>query len=182
MRVSVLSRLGSLGLRRIITIVLSASFVGVVVGYALATLSNGDEAGSTALRPSPASRSPRAAQPRAGLVPFIAEAILKPAATPSGIRRRRARLTLVVTIRNTSGRPRAVTAAPLLLVGRRRVRADPAAASRARGLLKRIAGSATVTGVLRFETSYDVTDQLRKQRQALLRISRQTLPFEIEAP
>ncbi|HEV2776917.1 MAG TPA: hypothetical protein VGV90_15090 [Solirubrobacteraceae bacterium] len=184
MRVPVLSLLGSLGLRRIVTIVLTGSFVGVVVGYAAATLSNEGEAADTADRTVPEAIRAADARRERNAIPILLEAVLVRAATASGQRRRRARVQITVRLRNPRGRPSAATAAPVLLVAGRRVRSDPAAAWRAAALLKPVPSNTTVSGVLRFETAGDVTDRLVEDRRARLRIAGLTLPLplKLDAP
>lgn len=184
MRVSVLSLLGSLGLRRILTIVLTASFVGVVVGYASAQLAKEDDIANDAARTVPASVRAALARRERLAEPILLEAVLRRAETASGKRRRRARLQITVHLRNPRGRPTMQTAAPALLLGDRRLRIDPAAAALANGLLEPVPSNSTVRGVLRFETAGEDTRRLVEQNRARLRIAGLTLvlPLNVVNP
>ncbi|MEJ7797224.1 MAG: hypothetical protein WKF42_01900 [Solirubrobacteraceae bacterium] len=175
-----LSLLASLGVKRLVSIVLWASLVGVVVGYAVATLSNEDPADLAAGAPA------GTAADREGFQASVLRAVLQPAVTPSGIRRRRARLTMSVRVTNTSTRnsseQRQGVSAPLLIVDSGRLESDPAAAAQAGGLLEPVPAGTTVSGVLRFETAEAVTEELIEQRRGTLRIAGQRLSFEVDAP
>lgn len=179
MRVSVISLLASLGPRRLVTIVLWATISGVVVGYALATLGNDDEAVTADVRSVPEAARAAAARRARNAQPIIEDVAFVRATKPSGIRRRRARVAVTVRLRNTRGRPTVATAPPVLLVAGRTVRPDPAAAWRASRLLKPVPSHSAVTGVLRFETAGDVTERLVEQRRAQLRIAGVTLPLPL---
>ena len=183
MRVSIFSLLASLGLGRIITIVLSASFVGVVVGYAIATLANEPEVErATTVRPAATGARPIASVRGGGVTTSVIDAALREARNPSGIRRRRARVTITTRLRNATDLRLPATETPTLVIDSRRVEADPAAAAQAGELLEPVPGRSTVTGVLRFETAGDVTSRLTEQRRAKLRIAGQTLSFKLQSP
>lgn len=155
-----------------------ASVVGVVVGLSLATLSNVDPSD----RAAPV--SPSTGDEDADFRVTVVQAVLRPAVTPSGIRRRRARVTVTVRVRNTSDRATSESLrgarAPLLIVDSGRVEVDPATAPQARGLLQPIPARMSVSGVLRFETADAVTEELIEERRATLRVAGQRVSFEVE--
>ena len=180
MRASGPSFLAAIGLPRLSAIVISAIVAGLVVGYALATLSEDDKPDSSVVVQPPAGSgsttgdgndsTPRDAPLRA---------VLLPAATASGKRRRRARVEVTVSLFNDTERERPATAEPSLLSGDRRVHVDPSATAGAGGLLKPLPAGARASGVLRFETAGAMTDGLIERRRAQLRIAGKTLAVRI---
>lgn len=155
-----------------------ASVVGVVVGLSLATLSNVDPSDRAApVNPSTADGK--------DFRVTVVRAVLRPAVTPSGIRRRRARVTVTVRVRNANNRTTSeslkAASAPLLIVDSGRVEVDPAAAPQARGLLQPIPARTSVSGILRFETADAVTEELIEERRATLRVAGQRISFEVES-
>ncbi|HEX2725735.1 MAG TPA: hypothetical protein VHN20_07935, partial [Beijerinckiaceae bacterium] len=168
-----LAILAAIGRRRLIAVVGGAVITGVAVGYIAGQLLDGGR--SEPLRPLPAAEAPR-------LDPTIRRGVLQPARSASGKRRRRARVSLTVSLRNATGSRSEAIPAPALLVGTDWIRVDPAAVTRARGLLKPIQARQTATGVLRFETAGSVTAHLARTRRTKLRIAGRTLNVSLSAP
>ncbi len=175
MRASGPSFLAAIGLPRLSVIVISGILAGLVVGYALATLSEDDKpASSVVVQPPASSGSSNGEGSGSASEETPLRAVLLPAATESGKQRRRARVEVTVRLFNDTDRERPATAEPALLSGDRRVHVDPSATAEAGGLLKALPAGASASGVLRFETAGAMTDGLIERRRAQLRIAGKT--------
>ena len=107
----------------------------------------------------------------------VVAAILRPAGTPSGQRRRRARL--IVRLRAVNGAGESVTVArPVLVVGGARIEADRRAAT-AQTRLGKLAAGETKSITLRFELAGDATTTVTARRRARLLIADRAHPFRV---
>jgi hypothetical protein len=87
---------------------------------------------------------------------------------------------MVVRVRVTSRRTTTIAASvPRLLVGPQVVRADPQSADAAGKLLLPLKPGASASGELRFETAGAVTQALRAEPRARLRIAGRTVAIRI---
>lgn len=103
-----------------------------------------------------------------------------PATSPSGIERRRARVT--VRLRVTARRDDVTLDTARLISGATRLRNDPNAEEAAGDLLDPIPAGESATGELRFETAGALTDRLASRRRAELRIGDRSLPLRLTTP
>ena len=193
------------GLIRFVALIAVAGGAGVALGAGLSQLA-GDEtatpsvsdeptSGSTVLTgvatsvapnpapppppppPPPAAATTTAAGPLGQVNVRVLGAILHPAATADGKRRRRARLTMRVRAVNESGG--AVTiAAPVLAVGSVRIRTD-AAAETAATRLGELAAGETKAVTLRFELQGEATEKVTIDRRARVVIAGRSLAFRL---
>jgi len=187
------------GLIRFAALIAVAGGTGVALGTGLSQLADDDAAtpgvsdertsGSTVLtgtatsvatNPSPPPPAPTTttAGGQLGQVNVrVLGAILHPAATADGQRRRRARLTMRVRAVNESGGAVTVTA-PVLAVGSVRVRTDPAADTDATRLGELAAGE-TKAVTLRFELQGEATEKVTVDRRARVAIAGRVLAFRL---
>ncbi len=107
----------------------------------------------------------------------VVSAVVQPAATPSGRRRKRARVTVQLRLAN-QGESTIANVQPALLA-RTRVNPDPRADDTTGSLLEPIPPGSTAAGALRFETAAAVTDRLLATRRAQLRIAGETVPLTL---
>ena len=110
----------------------------------------------------------------------VLSSTFEPAATPSGLQRRRARVT--VRLRVTARADDATLGTARLISGDDELEADPNAAEAAGKLLDPIPAGTRATGELRFETAGALTDRLANQRRATLRIGDRSLPLRLTTP
>jgi hypothetical protein len=104
-------------------------------------------------------------------------AVLRPAGTPSGRRRQRARLVMRVRARNGGATP-VTLGAPILRVGSVRIRLDRAGNPRGRRLGTLAAGEAkSVT--LRYELSGNATPKVTRDRRARLVVGARSVPLRV---
>lgn len=191
------------GLIRFVALIAVAGGAGVALGAGLSQLA-GDEtatpsvsdeptSGSTVLTgvatsvapnpappppPPPAAATTTAAGPLGQVNVRVLGAILHPAGTADGKRRRRARLTMRVRAVNESGG--AVTiAAPVLAVGSVRIPTD-AAAETAATRLGELAAGETKAVTLRFELQGEATEKVTIDRRARLAIAGRALAFRLK--
>lgn len=166
---------------------------GVILGVALTQLADNDDSAGTLTEgrgKTPASTTSRtepgqqmaparhgAADARKQLRLRIISAVLHPAATPSGQRRRRGRLSVHVRVKN-HGSQRVVPARPSLLAARQRTRTNPRADGPATRLGPIGAGQ-TVDVTLRFETAGAVTEQLTTQRRGRILVGGRSWPISV---
>jgi len=181
-------------LGKFLAVVVVAGGVGALLGIGISKLSSDDEP-QTAIAPDTTSPTP---EPSAGAAVSDATAstpapasqdpleqisvtvlfaVLHPAATPSGIRRRRARLGVRVKVTNRGSR-RVVPARPSLLAARQRTPTNPHA-DRPGSRLGPIAAGKTVDVTLRFETAGAVTQQLTTQRRARVLVAGRSWPVRV---
>jgi len=105
-------------------------------------------------------------------------AILRPAGTPEGQQRRRARLTMRVQAVNEADE--AVTIGrPVLGVGKVRINTD-AAAETADEQLGELAAGTTKAVTLRFELAGEATEKITIDRRARINIAGRSLPFRVK--
>ncbi len=107
----------------------------------------------------------------------VISAVLHPAGTPAGQRRRRARLGVRVKVENR-GTERVALERPSLLAARQRVPTNPAADNQGARLGPIDAGE-TVDVTLRFETAGAVTGQLTTQQRARIHIAGRSWPISV---
>ena len=105
-------------------------------------------------------------------------AILRPAGTPAGRQRRRARLTMRVQATNEAEQTVTI-GRPVLAIGKVRVGTDTAADT-ADAQLGAIAAGATKAATLRFELAGDATEKTTIDRRARLIVAGRSLPFRLK--
>ncbi|HEV2775778.1 MAG TPA: hypothetical protein VGV90_09325 [Solirubrobacteraceae bacterium] len=181
------------GLAQLTALVVVSIVGGVIVGFALTNLTSDDDAadvvgerrattdasGASRARagPTTSARESTAPNPLEQIDVRIISAVLQPAATPPGQRRRRARVSVHVQVENRGTR-RVVPARPSLLAARQRVPTDPRAdAPKTR--LGAIDGRDTVDVTLRFETKGAVTEQLVTQRRGRILVGGRSWPISV---
>lgn len=125
-----------------------------------------------------ASMSPRVAARAEGARVDILSATVQPAGTPSGQRRKRARVTVYLQVTNQRGST-ITNLEPVLLAGVR-VLPDPNATYTTGSLLEPVPPGTTATGTLRFETAGAVTDRVLATRRAQLHIAGATVPLTLD--
>lgn len=125
-----------------------------------------------------ASMSPRVAARAEGARVDILSATVQPAGTPSGQRRKRARVTVYLRVTNQRGST-ITNLEPVLLAGVR-VLPDPNATYTTGSLLEPVPPGTTATGTLRFETAGAVTDRVLATRRAQLHIAGATVPLTLD--
>lgn len=108
----------------------------------------------------------------------ILSATVQPAGTPSGQRRKRARVTVYLQVTNQRGST-ITNLEPVLLAGAR-VLPDPNATYTTGSLLEPVPPGTTATGTLRFETAGAVTDRVLATRRAQLHIAGATVPLTLD--
>jgi hypothetical protein len=104
-------------------------------------------------------------------------AILRPAGTADGRRRRRARLTMRVQAVN-AGDEAVTLGRPVLAVGKVRIGTDTAAQT-ADAQLGRIAAGATKAATLRFELAGEATEKITIDRRARVNVGGRSLAFRL---
>ena len=141
---------------------------------------------STVTAPPPAGTVP-AAPPATTTVPGgrldrvgvrILGAILHPAGTPDGVRRRRSRLTMRVRAINRAGTPLTIPT-PVLAVGSVRIRTDPAAETPATRFGE-LAVAETRAVTLRFELQGEATEKITIDRRARLYVAGRWQAFRLK--
>jgi len=176
------------GLAKLVGAVVAAGLVGLALGTALAELTGdtGSPAGVTDGPPAaaalvtntstttvpPAREEPASTQtekPPNAVRVRIVSAILHPAASPSGKRRQRARLSVHIRVTNRGSSP-IFPSRPALVSGGVRVKTDPSQDGAATNL-GALASGATGDVTLRFETAGAVTKRLRQELRARLTIA-----------
>ena len=140
----------------------------------------------TATTPPPATPTATATTPATPTTPAgalgqvrvrVLGAILRPAGTPDGQRRRRARLTMRVQAVN--GADEAVTIGrPVVAIGKVRIGTDTAAAT-ADPQLGTLAAGETKAVTMRFELAGEATEKATIDRRARLNIAGRSLPFRL---
>lgn len=118
-----------------------------------------------------------AASSRGQLRVTVLSAVLHPAATPAGIRRKRARLSVRARVRNPGAEP-VVPPRPSLLAARQRTPTDARAETPVTSLGTIDAGK-TVEVTLRFETAGAVTEQLTWQKRARILVAGRSSPVTV---
>lgn len=101
-------------------------------------------------------------------------------ATPSGRKRRRARV--AVRLRVTARGDKATLGTARLISGDDELTTDPQAADAAGDLLDPISAGKSATGELRLETAGALTARLADQKRARLRIGDRRLPLRLTTP
>jgi hypothetical protein len=174
------TRLRGRGRGRLIGLVVLALVVGTALGVGIALLSRGgaDDTPATVATAGRSATVAAAPASAAALRVQVLGAVLRPAATASGQRRRRARLS--VRVRADNGGLRSVAPArPRLLVAGVRVPTDPRADS-PRTNFGAIAPGAAATVTLRFEVDGNTTTTLTEERRAQLLIAGRTRGFSLK--
>lgn len=189
------ARLWLRGFGKLAAVVLLAAAVGTGLGVAIAALTGGDSDGddpraitdaSTATASVPTTRAttptttaarPSPPAPLRQIRFSVGSAVLHPAATASGQRRRRARLGVSVRVENR-GPERVGLERPSLLAANQRIPTNPAADAPTTHLGP-IEPGRTTNAVLQFETAGAVTEQLTTQRRARLHIAGRSIPITI---
>jgi len=105
-------------------------------------------------------------------------AILRPAGTPEGQERRRARLTMRVQAVN-EGDEAVTVGRPELAVGKVRIRTDTAAET-ADPQLGEVGAGTTKAATLRFELAGEATEKITIDRRARINIAGRSLPFRVK--
>jgi hypothetical protein len=175
------------GLAKLVAVVVVAGAIGAALGIGLSKLSGDDTAPAPAAPTTAASTSVPAAttasppsEPAATAASLakvrvrVLGAVLHVASTPSGVRRRRARLAIRVRAENT-GATSVTLARPTLTAAGISTKADPKADAPTTNFGPLAAGE-TRTVTLRFETAGAQTAALASERRGQLRIAGRTLP------
>jgi len=182
------------GLAKLLAVVVVAGAVGAGVGVGLATLTGDDDGpepaaldtGSTTAATTPATTSvsdatvtsttpqATASTPLAKLRVRVLGTVLHPASTPSGMRRKRARVAVRVRAENT-GTTTVTLARPTLTAAGASVKTDPAADA-PNTTFDPFAPGETQAVTLRFETAGRLTARLTSDHNGQLRIAGRTLP------
>jgi len=123
---------------------------------------------------SPTLREPKPERTDGVRIQVLSADLLR-AATPSGRRRNRARLTVHVRITNQGAR--VITNIDPVLIARARVRPDPRTRNTTGSLLRPVPPGFTAGGTLRFETGGASTARLATTLRAQLRIAGATTSF-----
>lgn len=186
------------GLIRFVALIAVAGGTGVALGAGLSQLADEDAvapgvsdaptSGSTVLTgvatsvapnppPPPATATTTTAGALGQVDVRVLGAILHPAGTAEGKRRRRARLTMRVQAINESGSTVTI-ATPVLAVGSVRIRTD-AAAETAATRLGELAAGETKTVTLRFELQGEATEKVTIDRRARVVIAGRALAFRL---
>ncbi len=131
----------------------------------------------TAKPPTPATTTTAPSGPLARVRVRVLGAILHPAGTADGKRRRRARLTLRVRAINEGPTPLAIET-PLLGIGAVRIRTDSAAETDATRFGELAAGE-TKAVTLRFELQGEATEKITIDRRARLNIAGRSVAFRL---
>ena len=104
-------------------------------------------------------------------------AILRPAGTPSGRRRQRARLIMRLHARNAGKRP-ARLGRPTLRVGSVRIKLDRAA-NPPQVRFERLGAGDTESFTLRYELAGDATPKVIRDRRARLDVGTRSIPMRV---
>ena len=170
------------GLAKLLAVVCAAGAVGALLGIGLSKMTGDDEppapvvTGTTATAATATTQTtPRDAA--ADVRVRIFGAVLHPAATPGGIRRQRARLTVRVRAENR-GATTVTLERPELAAAGERVATDPRADSSETSFGPLAAGQARTVS-LRIETAGAVTAELTSTRRARLRIAGRSVRFAV---
>jgi len=173
----------AVGVVKLVVVVAVASAAGVGVGLAVAELRDGGSstAARTTTGPTPPG-GPRSKDAGARLSVTVRSAVLQYAETERGRRRKRARVSVTISVRN-DGQREGRLAEPRLLSGRSSLRHDRRQAGAGR-VLRAVAPGRTTTGTLHFETAGELTDRLVERRRAGLRVGDRTrqLRLRLRAP
>lgn len=176
------------GLLTLVLVVVVAAAAGAGAGYGLSQAfgtdaSAADEIGATGASGATAragsatnGSSSAKSQPTPRLT--VLSATFKLATSPSGVARKRARVTVRLRARNPGKTSTTLGTAQIEALGDS-LKADPKAKDQAGKLLDPISGGDTVTGELRFETAGDLTDTLNTTRSATLRVGKKTLALDL---
>ncbi|MBA3746626.1 MAG: hypothetical protein H0W96_03925 [Solirubrobacterales bacterium] len=168
-------------LLELLALVAVAGGTGVLIGMALAQLSDDEPTtpvATTTSTPTPTPTTPARRPPAPAQVQLrVLGAILRPAGTPSGRRRQRARLIMRVRAQN-SGENSVTLDDPILRVGSVRIRLDRAA-NPPETQLGTIAAGDTKSVTLRYELSGDATPKVTRDRRARLDIGGQSLSLRV---
>jgi hypothetical protein len=162
------------GAAKMVAVVVIGAAVGLGVGRGIAEVAgDSGSAGSppeTAAQPKPAAdaKAPPSADPVISV--NVTFAGLRPAATPEGRARDRARLRVGVRVRNRSDR-RVTIDPPRIQVGDDTVRVDKEAEDLAEDVFAPLSPGASAKGELRFETAGATTRRLMDRRRTTLRIA-----------
>lgn len=156
------------GLAQLALVAIIAVGIGAVVGFGLSRLSGDDAHVAPAVKPplTPTQTAPPSAR---SVDVQVLDAVLHPASSASGQRRRRARLSVRIRAEN-QGRSAVTPARPVLIVGEVRTRTDSNADS-PRTSMGSLEPGAIVTVALRFEVAGDVTTRLTDARRARIRVA-----------
>lgn len=160
---------------KLLALVLIAGVGGTVLGVGIAALSGGGD--DTATTPSPSATPDTSASAPGRLRLQVLGAVLHPAGTELGQRRRRARVTVRIQADNRTGRA-VVPDRPALLVSGERVETDDTADS-PRTHIDNVPAGETVAVTLRFETAGDVTTTITRERRARLSLGGQTRSISV---
>jgi len=161
------------GLLKLVALVAVAGAAGAAIGAGLPQLS-GDDAQRSA--PASITTTGPAPPPSAQLELRVLAAILRPAGTPSGRRRQRARLVVRLRAQNR-GRTSVGLNDPILRVGSVRVGLDPATGRS--GSLATIAAGEARSFTLRYELSGDATPKATRDRRARLDVGAQSVAVRL---
>lgn len=163
------------GAAKMVAVVVIGAAVGLGVGRGIAEVAgDSGSAGSppeTAAQPKPAADAkapPSSADPVISV--NVTFAGLRPAATPQGRARDRARLRVGVRVRNRSDR-RVTIDPPRIQVGEDTVRVDKGAEDLAEDVFEPLSPGASAKGELRFETAGATTRKLMDGNRTTLRIA-----------
>jgi hypothetical protein len=164
---------------KLLVLVLIAGVAGTGLGLGIAALTRESDGtgGPAASSNGDRTASEAPAAPRGNLRLRVLGAVLHPAGTLSGQRRRRARVTVRVSAENRGGGV-VTPARPVLLVAGARIPTD-ATADSPRTHLSAVPASETATVTLRFEVGGDVTTTLTRERRARLLLAGQTLRLRV---
>lgn len=161
---------------KVVATVTIGAAVGLGAGRGIAEVA-GDSASagppareaSARTKPPAGARAPRRTEPAIGVK--VTFAGLRPAATPKGRARDRARLRVGVRVRNRSDR-RLTIDPPRIQIGEDAVRVDlNAAEDLAGGVLKPLPPGSSAKGELRFEVAGEKTRKLMERRRTTMRIA-----------
>ena len=153
--------------------------VGAALGFTLAALNgSGEPSGAPGASREPAEATTKRAIPttsgageRKPVRVAVISAVLHPAATPSGKRRRRGRLSVHIKVSNVGTR-RVDAARPSLLAARQRILSGQR--------LPAISVGRTLDVTVRFETNGMVTEQLRTLKRARIVVAGRSWPIAVK--
>ena len=175
------------GLVEIIATVTVAAIIGIALGVGISKLAGhydspggrGEDpapsqdatATSAEPAPTPSVRDVTAQDALRQVRVSVISAVLHPAATPSGQRRRRGRLSVHIKVEN-SGPRGVVPGRPSLLAARQRIPT--------RSRLGALAAWRTVDVTVRFETKGAVTEQLTTRKSGRILVARRSWPISVK--
>lgn len=149
------------GAAKMVAVVVIGAAVGLGAGRGIAEVAG--DSGSAGSPPETAAQDPV-------ISVNVTFAALRPAATPLGRARDRARLRVGVRVRNRSDR-RVTIDPPRIQVGEDTVRVDKAAEDLAEDVFEPLSPGASAKGELRFETAGATTRRLMDRNRTTLRIA-----------